>query len=194
MDPFIVAVILIIAGAAFLIYEAFSPGAFMVIPGTVLVIVGLIGAAFPDKLYTWWSPLAALIVAVPVSLVTVKAYQRLAEPEPPTTTVADSLTGREGTVTVPNPKAQLPVGTLQAFLDDYLVKNPGARVDYIHGEDVARELAGSREDAVACLLPPMGKERLFPTVIHDGVLPRKTFSMGEAQDKRFYLEARKIRV
>ena len=102
--------------------------------------------------------------------------------------------GREGTVTVPNPKAQLPVGTLQAFLDDFLVKNPGARVDYIYGEDVARELAGSREDAVAFLLPPMGKERLFPTVIHDGVLPRKTFSMGEAQDKRFYLEARKIRV
>lgn len=64
MDPFIVAVILIIAGAAFLIFEAFSPGAFMVIPGTVLVIVGLIGAAFPDKLYTWWSPLAALVVAV----------------------------------------------------------------------------------------------------------------------------------
>ena len=102
--------------------------------------------------------------------------------------------GREGTVTVPQPKAQLPVGTLQAFLDDYLVRHPGVRVDYIHGEDVARELAGSRENAVAFLLPPMGKEKLFPTVIHDGVLPRKTFSMGEAQDKRFYLEARRIRV
>ncbi|MCF2660684.1 DUF1015 domain-containing protein [Pseudoflavonifractor phocaeensis] len=102
--------------------------------------------------------------------------------------------GREGTVTVPHPKAQLPVGTLQAFLDDYLVRHPGVRVDYIHGEDVARELAGSREDVVAFLLPPMGKEKLFPTVIHDGVLPRKTFSMGEAQDKRFYLEARRIRV
>ena len=102
--------------------------------------------------------------------------------------------GREGTVTVPHPKAQLPVGTLQAFLDDYLVRHPGVRVDYIHGEDVARELAGSRKDVVAFLLPPMGKEKLFPTVIHDGVLPRKTFSMGEAQDKRFYLEARRIRV
>jgi len=102
--------------------------------------------------------------------------------------------GREGTVTVPHPKAQLPVGTLQAFLDDYLIRHPGVRVDYIHGEAVARELAGSREDAVAFLLPAMGKEKLFPTVIHDGVLPRKTFSMGEAQDKRFYLEARKIRV
>ena len=59
---------------------------------------------------------------------------------------------------------------------------------------MARELAGSREDAVAFLLPPMGKEKLFPTVIHNGVLPRKTFSVGEAQDKRFYLEARRIRV
>ena len=97
----------------------------------------------------------------------------------------------QGTVTVPNPKAQLPVGTLQRFLDDYLQNNPG-RVDYIHGAQVARDLA-RRKDTIAFLLPAMGKEELFPTVIHDGVLPRKTFSMGRAQDKRFYLEARKIR-
>ena len=58
---------------------------------------------------------------------------------------------------------------------------------------MARELARNRRDAIAFLLPPMAKESLFPTVIHDGVLPRKTFSMGEAQEKRFYLEARKIR-
>ena len=56
MDPFTVAVILIIVGALLLIVEAFSPGAFIVIPGTVLVIIGLIGAAYPDILYTWWSP------------------------------------------------------------------------------------------------------------------------------------------
>lgn len=97
----------------------------------------------------------------------------------------------QGTVTVPNPKAQLPVGTLQRFLDDYLQNNPG-RVDYIHGAQVARDLA-RRKDTIAFLLPAMGKEELFPTVIHDGVLPRKTFSMGRAQDKRFYLEARRIR-
>ncbi len=100
MDPFTVAVILIIAGAAFLIFEAFSPGAFMVIPGTVLVILGLIGAAFPDILYSWWSPVIALVVAIPVTLVTIKGYQRLAVPEPPTTTVVDSLVGRTGRVTV----------------------------------------------------------------------------------------------
>ena len=100
MDPFTVAVILIIAGAAFLIFEAFSPGAFMVIPGTVLVILGLIGAAFPDILDSWWSPVIALVVAIPVTLVTIKGYQRLAVPEPPTTTVVDSLVGRTGRVTV----------------------------------------------------------------------------------------------
>ena len=94
-------------------------------------------------------------------------------------------------MTVPNPAAQLPVGTLQNFLDDYLATH-GGRVDYIHGDDVTRELAGQSR-SIGFLLGAMGKAELFPTVIHDGVLPRKTFSMGEAHDKRFYLEARKIR-
>ena len=100
---------------------------------------------------------------------------------------------QRGQITVPQSKAQLPVGTLQAFLDQYLDTHPEARIDYIHGADVAAQLA-AREGAIAFLLPSMGKDELFPTVIHDGVLPRKTFSMGEAHDKRFYLEARKIRV
>ena len=98
----------------------------------------------------------------------------------------------QGVVSVPDPAAQLPVGTLQNFLDWYLARHKGVRVDYIHGEDVARKLA-AQPDTVGFLLPAMGKEELFPTVIRDGVLPRKTFSMGEAHDKRFYLEARKIR-
>ena len=97
----------------------------------------------------------------------------------------------EGDITVPHPAAQLPVATLQTFLDGWLAAHPG-RVDYIHGDGVTREL-GSKPGNVGFLLPPMGKEALFPTVIHDGVLPRKTFSMGEAHDKRFYLEARRIR-
>jgi len=99
--------------------------------------------------------------------------------------------GGEGCVTVPDPAAQLPVGTLQNFLDDYLAAH-GGRVDYIHGDDVTRELA-MQSRSVGFLLSAMEKNELFPTVIHDGVLPRKTFSMGEAHDKRFYLEARKIR-
>ncbi|MCI8479038.1 MAG: DUF1015 domain-containing protein [Oscillospiraceae bacterium] len=99
--------------------------------------------------------------------------------------------GSEGAVTIPNPKAQLEVGTLQSFLDQY-TKEHGGKIDYIHGEDVTREL-GSKPGNIGFLLPAMGKDQLYPTVIHDGVLPRKTFSMGEANDKRFYLEARKIR-
>ena len=96
-----------------------------------------------------------------------------------------------GAITIPHPTHQLEVATLQSFLDTWLESHRG-RIDYIHGSEVVRDLA-SQPGNLGFLLPPMGKDRLFPTVIHDGVLPRKTFSMGEAQDKRFYLEARKIR-
>lgn len=94
--------------------------------------------------------------------------------------------------TVPRPDAQLEAGTLQTFLDGFLKDHPETDIDYIHGDDVARML-GRQPGNLAFLLPPMEKARLFPTVTRDGVLPRKTFSMGEAQDKRYYLEARKIR-
>ncbi len=97
----------------------------------------------------------------------------------------------EGTITVPHPTAQMTVGTLQGWLDSYLEQH-GGTVDYIHGEDVTRTLA-KQPGCLGFLLPPMSKNELFRTVICDGVLPRKTFSMGEACDKRFYLEARKIR-
>ena len=99
--------------------------------------------------------------------------------------------GCRGFWTVPDPKVQLAVGTLQAFLDEY-VSSHGGEVDYIHGEDVAREL-GAKPGNMGFLLPAMGKEQLFKTVMADGVLPRKTFSMGHAQDKRYYVEARRIK-
>ena len=99
--------------------------------------------------------------------------------------------GYDGFVTVPDPKVQLAVGTLQAFIDEYL-KKFGGEVDYIHGDEVTREL-GSKRGNMGFLLPAMGKDQLFKTVMSDGVLPRKTFSMGHAQDKRYYIEARKIR-
>ncbi len=95
-----------------------------------------------------------------------------------------------GRITVPCPTAHLPVGTAQDFIDGYLAQN-GGTVDYIHGADTARTLA-RRPDAVAFLLPAMDKGELFPAILSDGVLPRKTFSIGEADEKRFYLEARRI--
>ncbi len=89
-------------------------------------------------------------------------------------------------VFVTNPSSNLTVGTLQNFLDSM-----GYELDYIHGDDVVRQLS-DREDAVGFLLPCPQKSELFETVIVDGALPRKTFSMGEANEKRFYLEAKKI--
>ena len=97
----------------------------------------------------------------------------------------------EGCVTIPHPPASLEVAVLQPFLDDYLQRR-GGRIDYIHGEDVAAAL-GRQKGNLAFLLPALKKEQLFPAIVQDGALPRKTFSMGEANDKRFYLEARRIR-
>ena len=99
--------------------------------------------------------------------------------------------GGTGFLTVPQPRVQLAVGTLQAFLDSY-VKDHGGEIDYIHGDSVTDRL-GSQPDSIGFKLPAMGKQQLFKTVMADGVLPRKTFSMGHAQDKRYYVEARKIR-
>ncbi len=90
------------------------------------------------------------------------------------------------------PTAKLAVGTLQAFLDDYLKANPKLKIDYIHGEDSLKKLA-SGENTVGFLFDGMKKEELFDAVVQDGSLPRKTFSLGHADDKRFYIEARKIR-
>ena len=77
------------------------------------------------------------------------------------------------------------------FLDEYLKDHKG-KIDYIHGEEVTKEFA-SKEGNVGIIFDAMAKEELFRTVILDGALPRKTFSMGHSYDKRFYLEARKIK-
>ncbi|MBR5543734.1 MAG: DUF1015 domain-containing protein [Oscillospiraceae bacterium] len=92
---------------------------------------------------------------------------------------------------IKNPKSNLTVGSLQKFIDDYLKEN-GGRVDYIHGDDVVSRLGKESRNA-GFILPTIEKSDFFPTVIRDGALPRKTFSMGHAWDKRFYLESRKIK-
>ena len=106
-------------------------------------------------------------------------------------TIAYTYAGGTGYLTVPNPRVQLAVGTLQNFLDAYL-KEHGGEVDYIHGDKITDEL-GSKPGNIGFKLPAMGKDQLFKTVIADGVLPRKTFSMGHAEDKRYYVEGRRIK-
>ena len=119
-----------------------------------------------------------------------KAYPNAREGAGEGHTIGVVYEGYEGSITVPDPDMQLAVGTLQTFLDAYL-KTYGGEVDYIHGDDVTRQL-GEKKGNIGFLLPAMGKEQLFKTVMTDGVLPRKTFSMGHAQDKRYYIESRRI--
>lgn len=86
----------------------------------------------------------------------------------------------------------LTVGTLQNFIDMYLKSHPEVKCDYIHGEDAVKNLVKA-PDSIGFIFTGMKKEELFPSVENDGALPRKTFSMGEAKDKRYYIEARAIR-
>ncbi len=97
----------------------------------------------------------------------------------------------EKRVTVIHPEASLPVGTLQKFLDDYLSRHPEAEIDYIHGENTVKDLC-KKPGTVGFLVPGLDKSALLPAVRQDGALPRKTFSMGEAHEKRYYMECRRI--
>ena len=94
-------------------------------------------------------------------------------------------------VTVGNPEGAIPCETVQKFLDDFLARHPEAEIDYIHGEQSLRTLAAA-PGAVGFLLPEIDKKSFFSDVKKLGVLPRKTFSMGEADEKRFYMEAKEI--
>ena len=90
-----------------------------------------------------------------------------------------------------NPIANLAVGSLQPVLDRVLKEGEASLIDYVHGDDAVFSL-GSQPGNTGIYLPGMSKNELFRTVLLDGALPRKTFSMGEAHEKRFYMEARKI--
>lgn len=102
-----------------------------------------------------------------------------------------SCGGTEKKLYIGKKSSNLSVGSVQDFLDKYIKEN-GGKIDYIHGTDNVKALA-EKHNGIALILPDMDKSELFPTVIKDGALPRKTFSMGHADDKRFYIEARKIK-
>lgn len=91
-----------------------------------------------------------------------------------------------------NATSKLPVGTLQTFLDKYLKEHPTVKIDYIHGIESTENLCKA-SGTIGFLFEGMKKSELFEAVKADGALPRKTFSMGHAEDKRYYIECRKIK-
>lgn len=96
-----------------------------------------------------------------------------------------------GMLRVRKPVWGIAVATLQCFLDEFIAQHSDVKIDYIHGIDVTESL-GKQEGNIGFLLPEVEKDDLFKGVIIDGVLPRKTFSMGEANEKRYYMECKKI--
>jgi membrane protein implicated in regulation of membrane protease activity len=89
---------MLILGVLMILAELSAPGSFILVPATVLIVLGLIGLAWPDFLVSYYSPIIALVVALPMTYVSIKLYQRLAPPAPPETTVATSLVGMKGVV------------------------------------------------------------------------------------------------
>ena len=89
---------LLVIGILMVLAELASPGAFILVPASVLIVLGGIGMVAPDLLLSWWSPLLAVIILIPMTFVTMKLYQKLAPPAPPETTVATSLVGQKGIV------------------------------------------------------------------------------------------------
>lgn len=102
--------------------------------------------------------------------------------------LSDTFTGR---LIIENPESPLVCANLQKAVDEYLRENPETKIDYVHGADTAESL-GWQADNLALFLPPMRKTEFFKTIEVMGTLPRKAFSMGEATEKRFYLEGRRI--
>ncbi|MBR2823175.1 MAG: DUF1015 domain-containing protein [Clostridia bacterium] len=94
-------------------------------------------------------------------------------------------------VVVQRPEGFIPCETIQLFLDEFLQARPDASIDYIHGADALRHLAQNKR-SVGFILPEINKKTFFQDVMNLGVLPRKTFSMGEADEKRFYMESKRI--
>lgn len=99
---------------------------------------------------------------------------------------------RYGVVEFEDAPSTLAVGTIQPFVDAFVARGGAASVDYVHGDEALERLA-LQDGAVGLYLPQVSKDGLLRMVVREGPLPRKTFSMGEADEKRFYVEARRIR-
>ncbi len=138
----------------------------------------LITGTTPEELYDCWERYASE-----------RGMSLAEEGEGHTFTMA--IRRDEYPVVVKKPEGAIPCETIQLFLDDFLRNHPGVNIDYIHGDQNLRKLA-EKKDAVGFLLPRIDKGAFFGMVRTLGVLPRKTFSMGEADEKRFYMECKRI--
>jgi len=98
MDPFYIALAFVIVGILMLVAEMATPGSFIIVPGTVVLVLGLLWMIVPEWTLQWWSIFVAVIVLIPMIIAAIKLYQMLAPPAPPETTVASSLIGRKGIV------------------------------------------------------------------------------------------------
>lgn len=101
--------------------------------------------------------------------------------------------GNEVLAAISKPEAGVAVRTLQCYLDDLMKRVPGLRLDFIHGEEQLRSLCGSDMDQVGFLMPGLSKQDFFPALAQAGMFPQKSFSMGDAHEKRYYMECRRIR-
>ncbi len=98
--------------------------------------------------------------------------------------------GEVGELKINDENGELPLEVIQIALDKYLKANVG-EIDYIHGDETLEQLA-QKENTIGFLMPNVTKNAFFENIVNNGVMPRKTFSMGEAEEKRYYLEGRRI--
>ena len=134
-----------------------------------------------------FEPIHRLLTGVDVDALLEEAEGLCAPDGTPVAWVAGE---RRGQLLLDTDSGSLAAAVLQPFLDVWLLGHEGS-IDYIHGDEAAVSLAG-QPGALAFLLPPIAKDDFFRGIVLDGVLPRKTFSMGHAQEKRYYLECRRI--
>ena len=133
-----------------------------------------------------WGPVKLLSGTSPGTLATLSAKEKSVH------YVEFRSKSKSGILAIGNSPLVLEVATLTAWLDPYLAANPKMSVDYVHGEEVIAEQTAKSESTLAFLFPIMDKNDLVKTVVKEGVLPRKTFSMGAADEKRFYFECQRI--
>lgn len=98
--------------------------------------------------------------------------------------------GEAGELKINDENGELPLEVIQVALDKYLKANAG-EIDYIHGDETLEQLS-QKENTIGFLMPNVTKNAFFENIVNNGVMPRKTFSMGEAEEKRYYLEGRRI--